>query len=124
MWMLLYVNTLPSPLPLCVCDCTVCPAVPRLTGDSAGCCQVKLAIFRTSNGCGWGVKALEPIKRGSFVAEYVGEVITNEEAERRGEKYGQYFSQAVGGTATMACTRAAVLLSSGSRATRRCRFRV
>ncbi|XP_043243512.1 histone-lysine N-methyltransferase SUV39H2-like isoform X2 [Amphibalanus amphitrite] len=49
--------------------------------------KVKLSIFRTSNGCGWGVKALESIKRGSFVAEYVGEVITNEEAERRGEKY-------------------------------------
>ena len=42
---------------------------------------------RTDNGCGWGVKTLEKIKRGSFVVEYVGEVITSEEAERRGEKY-------------------------------------
>ena len=50
---------------------------------------MKLSIFRTSNGCGWGVRALEAIKRGTFVAEYVGEVITNEEAERRGEKYGE-----------------------------------
>ncbi|XP_037077241.1 histone-lysine N-methyltransferase SUV39H2-like [Pollicipes pollicipes] len=49
--------------------------------------KVKLAIFRTANDCGWGVKTLEPIKRGSFVTEYVGEVITNEEAERRGEQY-------------------------------------
>jgi len=47
----------------------------------------KLAIYRTDNGCGWGVKTLEKIKRGSFVVEYVGEVITSEEAERRGEKY-------------------------------------
>ena len=50
--------------------------------------KVRLAIFRTSNGCGWGVKTLENIKKGSFVVEYVGEVITNEEAEERGKKYG------------------------------------
>lgn len=47
----------------------------------------KLAIFRTDNGCGWGVKAMENIKSGSFVVEYVGEVITSEEAEERGRKY-------------------------------------
>jgi len=47
----------------------------------------KLAIYRTSNGCGWGVKALETIKTGSFVVEYVGEMITSEEAEERGKKY-------------------------------------
>jgi len=47
----------------------------------------KLAIFRTDNGCGWGVKALENIKSGSFVVEYVGEVITSEQAEERGKKY-------------------------------------
>merc|ERR1712242_300540 len=49
--------------------------------------KVKLCIYRTDNGCGWGVKALENIKKGSFVVEYVGEVITSEEAEKRGEKY-------------------------------------
>jgi len=47
----------------------------------------KLAIFRTDNGCGWGVKALEHIRPGSFVVEYVGEVITSEQAEERGKKY-------------------------------------
>lgn len=36
--------------------------------------QMKLAIFRTSNFCGWGVKTLEPIPVGTFVMEYVGEV--------------------------------------------------
>lgn len=49
--------------------------------------KVKLCIYRTSNGCGWGVKAHESIKKGSFVVEYVGEVITNEQAEERGKKY-------------------------------------
>ena len=34
----------------------------------------QLAIFRTSNSRGWGVKTLQKIKKGTFVMEYVGEV--------------------------------------------------
>ncbi|XP_076754442.1 histone-lysine N-methyltransferase SUV39H2-like [Xylocopa sonorina] len=49
--------------------------------------QMKLCIFRTANGRGWGVKTLQRIKKGSFVTEYVGEVITSEEAEKRGKQY-------------------------------------
>ncbi|XP_015840156.1 histone-lysine N-methyltransferase SUV39H2 isoform X1 [Tribolium castaneum] len=49
--------------------------------------KVPLCIFRTSNGCGWGVKALRKIHYGEFICEYVGEVITHEEAERRGRTY-------------------------------------
>ena len=50
--------------------------------------KIPLCIFRTD--CrGWGVKTIEPIKANSFVAEYVGEVITSEEAERRGKKYDE-----------------------------------
>lgn len=49
--------------------------------------QHKLAIFRTDNGCGWGVKAIETIPKGRFVMEYMGEVITVEEADRRGKEY-------------------------------------
>ena len=51
--------------------------------------KIKLCIYRTSNGCGWGVKTLEAIKQGSFVVEYVGEVITSEEADTRGKENGQ-----------------------------------
>ena len=47
--------------------------------------KIPLCIFRT-DGRGWGVKTTEPIKPNTFVTEYVGEVITNEEAERRGKK--------------------------------------
>ncbi|XP_060228678.1 histone-lysine N-methyltransferase SUV39H2 isoform X2 [Meriones unguiculatus] len=39
--------------------------------------QYSLCIFRTSNGCGWGVKTLVKIKRMSFVMEYVGECDPN-----------------------------------------------
>jgi len=49
--------------------------------------KVKLCIYRTENGCGWGVKTMENIKKGTFVVEYVGEIITSEEAEERGKKY-------------------------------------
>ena len=53
---------------------------------------MKLCIYQTDNNCGWGVKTLENIKKGSFVVEYVGEVITNEEAEERGKKYGMFYN--------------------------------
>uniref|UniRef100_A0A8D0E1S1 Histone-lysine N-methyltransferase n=1 Tax=Salvator merianae TaxID=96440 RepID=A0A8D0E1S1_SALMN len=46
-----------------------------------------LCIFRTDNGRGWGVRTLEKIRKNSFVMEYVGEIITSEEAERRGQIY-------------------------------------
>ncbi|XP_071877596.1 suppressor of variegation 3-9 isoform X1 [Bombus fervidus] len=49
--------------------------------------KMKFCIFRTANGRGWGVKTLQAIKKGCFVTQYVGEVITNEEAEKRGKEY-------------------------------------
>ncbi|XP_064486996.1 histone-lysine N-methyltransferase SUV39H2-like isoform X2 [Ornithodoros turicata] len=49
--------------------------------------QVPVVIFRTGNGRGWGVRTLQRIKKGTFVMEYLGEIITNEEAERRGKAY-------------------------------------
>ncbi|KAF8786916.1 Meiotic recombination protein DMC1/LIM15 like protein [Argiope bruennichi] len=49
--------------------------------------KVKVAIFRTKNGCGWGLKTLEFIQKGQFVLEYLGEIITSEQAEQRGEVY-------------------------------------
>lgn len=49
--------------------------------------EMKLCIFRTANGRGWGVKTLRAIPKGSFVTQYVGEVITSEEAEKRGKEY-------------------------------------
>lgn len=36
--------------------------------------KVKICIFRTPNGRGWGVKTLQKIKKGVFIMEYVGEV--------------------------------------------------
>jgi histone-lysine N-methyltransferase NSD2 len=65
------------------CNPGICPANEK-------CCNrrfkkreyVKAAPFSTA-GRGWGLKALEDIKKGQFVVEYVGELIDEEECERR-----------------------------------------
>ncbi|XP_062315587.1 histone-lysine N-methyltransferase SUV39H1-A [Osmerus eperlanus] len=49
--------------------------------------QFDLCIFKTENGRGWGVRTLQHIKKNTFVMEYVGEIITSDEAERRGHLY-------------------------------------
>ncbi|KAJ1859778.1 hypothetical protein LPJ73_001692 [Coemansia sp. RSA 2703] len=45
--------------------------------------NVNLEIFRTKHK-GWGVRSRQHIKKGTFIAEYVGEVISSEDADRRG----------------------------------------
>ncbi|XP_026871856.1 histone-lysine N-methyltransferase SUV39H1b [Electrophorus electricus] len=49
--------------------------------------QYSLCIFRTDNDRGWGVRTMERIRKNTFVMEYVGEIITTDEAERRGQVY-------------------------------------
>lgn len=49
--------------------------------------QYDLCIFKTDNGRGWGVRTLQRIYKNSFVMEYLGEIITTDEAERRGVLY-------------------------------------
>ncbi|CAJ1055187.1 histone-lysine N-methyltransferase SUV39H1 isoform X1 [Xyrichtys novacula] len=49
--------------------------------------QFDMCIFKTENGRGWGVRTLQHIRKNTFVMEYVGEIITTDEAERRGHVY-------------------------------------
>lgn len=49
--------------------------------------KVPLTIFKTKNR-GWGVKSSEELIKGEFIDTYLGEVITNEEADRRGDSAG------------------------------------
>jgi histone-lysine N-methyltransferase SUV39H len=49
--------------------------------------QIEVCIFRTDNGRGWGLKTLIDIKAKQFVTEYVGEILTADEAEERGKLY-------------------------------------
>uniref|UniRef100_A0A8C2ZSD0 Euchromatic histone-lysine N-methyltransferase 1b n=1 Tax=Cyclopterus lumpus TaxID=8103 RepID=A0A8C2ZSD0_CYCLU len=44
--------------------------------------RTRLQVFRTSKK-GWGVRAVQDIPQGTFVCEYVGEIISEAEAEMR-----------------------------------------
>lgn len=66
----------------CACDALTCPN--RVVQQGTG---TQLCIFRTDNGRGWGVRTRRAIKKGTFVIQYVGEVISSEEAEKRGRQY-------------------------------------
>eukprot|EP01018_Ginkgo_biloba_P012766 Gb_02213 [translate_table: standard] len=51
--------------------------------------QVSLEVFRTEDN-EWGVRALEQIPRGKFVVEYVGEVLSQGEANKHVLTYDKY----------------------------------
>ncbi|XP_013454650.2 histone-lysine N-methyltransferase, H3 lysine-9 specific SUVH6 [Medicago truncatula] len=44
--------------------------------------NIQLEIFKT-NSMGWGVRSLNSIPSGSFICEYIGEVLEEKEAEQR-----------------------------------------
>ncbi|XP_062222246.1 histone-lysine N-methyltransferase SUVR5-like isoform X2 [Phragmites australis] len=46
---------------------------------------VKLELFRAENK-GWAIRAAEPIPQGTFVCEYIGEVVKGDEATRNAER--------------------------------------
>lgn len=50
--------------------------------------KVPLTIFKTANR-GWGVYCNEKLLPGEFIDTYLGEVVTNEEADRREELAGK-----------------------------------
>uniref|UniRef100_A0A7N0T8R9 Uncharacterized protein n=1 Tax=Kalanchoe fedtschenkoi TaxID=63787 RepID=A0A7N0T8R9_KALFE len=43
----------------------------------------RLEVFVTRGGKGWGLRTLEELPKGSFVCEYVGEILTNTELYER-----------------------------------------
>uniref|UniRef100_A0A1A8BIE8 Euchromatic histone-lysine N-methyltransferase 1a n=3 Tax=Nothobranchius kadleci TaxID=1051664 RepID=A0A1A8BIE8_NOTKA len=44
--------------------------------------RVRLQLFRTEK-MGWGVRAMQDVPQGTFICEYVGEIIRDAEADRR-----------------------------------------
>ncbi|XP_068159995.1 histone-lysine N-methyltransferase Su(var)3-9-like [Drosophila tropicalis] len=66
---------------LCSCDST-CPN--RVVQNGR---RLELVLFKTSNGCGWGVRTVRALAKGEFVCEYIGEIITSKEADERGKLY-------------------------------------
>ena len=43
----------------------------------------RLELFKTADGRGWGLRALEDIPKGSLVQEYIGEVLSTDDFEQR-----------------------------------------
>ncbi|EDW82604.1 uncharacterized protein Dwil_GK25046 [Drosophila willistoni] len=66
---------------LCSCDST-CPN--RVVQHGR---QLELVLFKTSNGCGWGVRTDHALAKGEFICEYIGEIITSKEADKRAKLY-------------------------------------
>jgi hypothetical protein len=48
--------------------------------------QIKMQVFKTQEK-GWGVRTLQAIEKGQYLDEYIGELISDSEAERRGVHY-------------------------------------
>ncbi|XVF42363.1 hypothetical protein PTKIN_Ptkin01aG0356000 [Pterospermum kingtungense] len=46
----------------------------------------KLQVFLTREGKGWGLRTLQDLPKGTFVCEYVGEILTNTELYNRNMK--------------------------------------
>ncbi|XP_029995688.1 histone-lysine N-methyltransferase SUV39H1 isoform X1 [Sphaeramia orbicularis] len=74
-----------QPIYECNAQCRCGPDCPNRVVQQG--IQFDLCIFKTENGRGWGVRTLQHIRKNTFVMEYVGEIITTEEAERRGAVY-------------------------------------
>lgn len=70
-----------GPIYECNVKCSCPPSCPNRVIQRGR--QVPLVITRFANGKGWGVRAAEPIRKGTFIELYLGEVITSEEANRR-----------------------------------------
>ncbi|TVY40954.1 Histone-lysine N-methyltransferase [Lachnellula occidentalis] len=92
----------------CGPQCTKCGAVERLDPRNKyndalftiGCQNIALSrgvpkslIMGESQleGTGFGLYAAEPIRRGEFISEYGGEIISTDEAERRGIIYDRKY---------------------------------
>lgn len=75
-----------SPPPIIECgeNCS-CPSTCRNRVVGHGV-QQRLTVFRTSDERGWGVRCDEPLRRGTFVCEYAGEIISSIEATSRRHK--------------------------------------
>ncbi|KAJ8920113.1 hypothetical protein NQ315_011769 [Exocentrus adspersus] len=68
------------------CDPDVCPAGSRCKNQSFEKREYPPLMPYKTQGRGWGLKTLAPIKKGQFVIEYVGELIDSEEYQRRIQK--------------------------------------
>uniref|UniRef100_A0A1A9X5N0 Histone-lysine N-methyltransferase n=1 Tax=Glossina brevipalpis TaxID=37001 RepID=A0A1A9X5N0_9MUSC len=64
-----------------VCGCNKLSCKNRVVQNGV---RIPLQVIECEDSCkGWGVRSLIPVPKGSFVAGYVGEILTDLEADRR-----------------------------------------
>lgn len=55
--------------------------------------QMKLQLFKTVSK-GWGLRCMHDVPKGSFICTYVGDLLTEEDANIAGDNYGdEYFAE-------------------------------
>uniref|UniRef100_A0A182N4Q7 protein-synthesizing GTPase n=1 Tax=Anopheles dirus TaxID=7168 RepID=A0A182N4Q7_9DIPT len=74
-----------APIFECNKKCSCGPDCLNRVVQKGGKCN--LTLFKTGNGRGWGVRTNTVIYEGQYISEYCGEVISYDEAEKRGRKY-------------------------------------
>ena len=73
----------------CGCDRTRC--VNRVVQQGV---TLRLQLFKTAHGAGWGGRCLDEVPRGAFISTYTGVLLLESKADRHGLKYGdEYFAQ-------------------------------